>query len=73
MASTRPSKPWRLVIPSPDGPAYKPQRSEAATRDAVDEEKANTSADRIVVEKWQDGRWEEWLRWVRSGSTWRAE
>ncbi|MEU2358602.1 hypothetical protein ABZ599_37520 [Streptomyces misionensis] len=73
MASSRPSKPWRLVIPSPDGPVYKPQRSEAATRDAADAEKTTTTADRIVVEKWQNGRWDEWLRWVRSGGTWRAE
>ena len=73
MLSARPSKPWRLVISSPDGPVYKPQRSEATTRDAVDAEKTTTTADRITVEKWQDGRWDEWLRWVRCGSTWRAE
>lgn len=73
MASARPSKPWRLVIPSPEGPVCKPHRSEGAARDAVDAEKTTTTADRIVVEKWQDGRWDEWLRWVRSHGTWRAE
>ncbi len=71
---THPSVPlWRLVIPSPDGPAYKPHRSEAVTRDAAEQEKANTTADLIVVEQWQNGHWEEWVRWVRSGNTWRAK
>lgn len=73
MATARPSKPWRLAVPSPNGPVYKPQRSEAAIRDAVEAEKAISTADRIVVEKWEDGRWDEWLRWVRSGNTWHAE
>lgn len=70
---TRPSKPWRLATPSPDGPVHKPQRSEAATRAAVEEEKRTTTADRILVEKWEDGRWEEWLRWVRNGDGWQAQ
>lgn len=73
MTVRRPSKAWRIVVPSPDGPAIKPQRSETATRDAVEAEKQTTTADRITVEKWQDGRWDEWLRWVRTDSNWHAE
>ncbi|MFD1278025.1 hypothetical protein [Streptomyces kaempferi] len=73
MAARRPSKIWRIVIPSPDGPAITPQRSETATRNAVEAEKQTTTADRITVEKWEDGRWGEWLRWVRTDHTWNAE
>ncbi|MGI5485131.1 hypothetical protein [Streptomyces lavendofoliae] len=72
MHARRPSKPWRLVVSSPDGPVTKPQRSEAATHTAIDEEK-QTNADRIIVEKWADGRWDEWIRWVRTDNTWHAE
>ena len=73
MSATRPSKIWRIVVPSPDGPVVTPQRSEAATRDAGEAEKKTTTADRIIVEKWQDGRWDEWLRWVCTDSNWHAE
>ncbi|MET9119620.1 hypothetical protein ABZX38_36250 [Streptomyces longwoodensis] len=73
MAAGRPSKPWRLVMPSPDGPVYSPQSSEAAARAAVESEKTTTTAARIVVQRWQDGQWSEWLRWVRNGNAWRAE
>ena len=73
MAARRPSKIWRIVVPSPDGPIEKPQRSEAATRDAVEAEKQTTTADRITVQKWQDGQWGEWIRWVRIDSNWHAK
>ncbi|MEV0443525.1 hypothetical protein AB0I84_35600 [Streptomyces spectabilis] len=69
----RPSRPWRLVIPSPGGPVHKPHRSESATLDAVAQEKKTTNANRITIEKWADGRWEIWLRWVRTGDEWHAE
>ncbi|MFF8902571.1 hypothetical protein ACF082_34455 [Streptomyces lydicus] len=66
----RPSKPWRLRVAG----TYYPQRSEAATRDAVAEHKATTQANQIIVEKWQAGNWGEWLRWVRDNNgTWKAE
>jgi hypothetical protein len=25
------------------------------------------------MQKWDDGRWDEWLRWVRTDSTWHAK
>ncbi|MFE1767238.1 hypothetical protein ACFW81_23845 [Streptomyces angustmyceticus] len=70
MTTRRPSKPWRLVI---DGSPY-PQRSEAATQDAVAEHKATAQANQIIVEKWEAGHWGEWLRWVRDrDGNWTAE
>ncbi|MFF8784765.1 hypothetical protein [Streptomyces sp. NPDC015125] len=70
MNTRRSSKPWRLVIAGNDYP----QRSEAATQDAVAEHKATTQANRIIVEKWNAGCWDEWLRWTRdSNGTWKAE
>lgn len=74
MASSRPSKTWRIITPLPDGPIIKPQRSETAARDAVEAEKETTTANRITLQKWQDGQWTDWLRWVRTvDSTWHAE
>ncbi|MEV5730325.1 hypothetical protein AB0N50_31725 [Streptomyces pharetrae] len=73
MTARRPSKPWRLVVSSPDGPICKPQHSETAARDAAESEKQTTTADRINMQKWDDGRWDEWLRWVRTDSTWHAK
>lgn len=73
MAAPRPSRIWRLVVPSHDGPVMTPQRSEAAARTAVEAEKQTTTADRVTVQKWQDGEWGEWIRWVRTDNTWRAE
>jgi hypothetical protein len=73
VSTRRPSKIWRIVVPSPDGPIEKPQRSETAVREAVETEKQTTNANRIVVQKWEDGQWDEWLRWVRTDSNWHAE
>jgi len=73
VTTRRPSKIWRIVVPSPGGPIEKPQRSEAAARDAVEAEKQTTTANRITVQKWEGGQWGEWLRWVRTDSTWHAE
>ncbi|MEU2565143.1 hypothetical protein ABZ626_38340 [Streptomyces longispororuber] len=73
MVATKPSRPWRLAIPSPDGPLYRPCRSESAVLDAVAREKKLTDADEITIEAWADGRWNVWLRWVRTGTTWQAE
>jgi hypothetical protein len=73
MTARRPSKPWRLVVSSPDGPICRPQHSETAARDAAEPEKQTTTADRIIMQKWDDGRWDEWLRWVRTDSTWHAK
>ena len=73
MTVRRPSKIWRLVVSSPEGPIKKPQSSEAAARDAVEKEKQTTTGNRILVQKWQDGQWDQWLRWVRTGNSWHAE
>lgn len=70
---SRPSKPWRIILPSPDGPIHQPHTSEAATRSAVETEKASTTANRITIEKWADGHWVEWLRWVRTDEGWTAQ
>lgn len=70
---SRPSKPWRIVLPSTDGPVHCPYTSEAATRRAIEAEKASTTANRITVEKWADGHWGEWLRWVRTDQGWTAQ
>ncbi|MFF7631487.1 hypothetical protein [Streptomyces cyaneofuscatus] len=70
---SRPSKPWRIALPSPDGPTHHPHASEAATLRAVEAEKASTTATRITVEKWADGHWGEWLRWVRTDEGWTAQ
>ncbi|MFG2532807.1 hypothetical protein [Streptomyces sp. NPDC048516] len=70
MSTKRPSKAWRIVI----GTDIYPQRSETATRDAVAEHKATTSANRIVIQKWGAGSWSEWLRWNRTeGGNWVAQ
>lgn len=73
MVAGRPSRIWRLVLPSLDGPVYKPQRSEASMHEAAEAVKKQATVDRIVVEKWEEGHWGVWLQWVRSGSAWRAE
>lgn len=74
MPSTpRPVRPWRLSLPSPDGPIHKAFRSEATVRAAAEDEKSTTTADRIIVERWSAGVWNEWLRWVRKGHDWEAE
>ncbi|WP_282797872.1 hypothetical protein [Streptomyces sp. CC224B] len=73
MSAKKPSRPWRLAIPSPDGPVYKPHRSESAVLDAVAQEKKDTDARQITIESWADGRWTVWLRWVQTGTNWHAE
>lgn len=69
-----PTKRWRLVIATPDGPVYESCTSEAATRVAVEAAIATTPGHTIVVQKLNaDDRWEEWLRWVRHDGTWKPE
>ncbi|MFI1185775.1 hypothetical protein [Streptomyces californicus] len=70
---SRPSKLWRIVLPSTDGPVHRPYPSEAATRRAVEAEKTSTTANCITVEKRADGHWGEWLRWVRTDEGWIAQ
>lgn len=72
MTARRPSKPWRLVVSSPDARSagLNAQRLLPGTPRT---EKQTTTADRIIVQKWDDGRWDEWLLWVRTDSTWHAE
>ncbi|MBX4178451.1 hypothetical protein [Streptomyces geysiriensis] len=50
MVTRQSSKIWRVVVPSPDGPIEKPQRSEDAAREAGAVEKQTTTANRITVQ-----------------------
>ena len=73
MVTRRSSKIWRIVVPSPDGPIEKPQRSEAAAREAGEVETQTITANRITVQKCQAGQWGEWIRWVRTDNNWHAK